>query len=69
MPCFDPQADQANKERADRLNAATRAGCDMSKVFHLYPQLLLKLSPETVRWILNHEEMDAKRRDTEGWDQ
>lgn len=61
MPCFDPQADQANRECANRLNAATKAACDMIKVFEAYPELLLHLPADTIHWILEHKKLDAER--------
>lgn len=61
MPCFDPRADEDNRTCHTRLNAATKAACDMTKVFEAYPELLLHLPSDTIHWILEHKKLDEAR--------
>jgi hypothetical protein len=61
MPCFDPRDDEDRRTIRTRLDAATRAGCNMSKVFEAYPELLFHLPAETIEWILEHKKLDKER--------
>lgn len=57
MPCYDERANWVeNPETKLRLNAATRAACEMSKLVDKS-----KLSTETRKWVEAHEEADRRR--------
>lgn len=63
MPCYDPREHEDRRTLQKRLDNATKAACDMSKVFHEYPKLLFDVSKETVLWILEHDQLDEAHRD------
>jgi hypothetical protein len=47
------------KECKSRLDAATRAACEMSK--HLSENTLRRLSQETFLWVIQHRREDAAK--------
>ena len=67
MPCYDdfPHEDQRATER--RLQAATRAACEIVKLFKFVASmeklvdLKLLLSKETQSWIKEHELIDKEK--------
>jgi hypothetical protein len=61
MPCYDERSNWIeNPETKHRLNAATRAACEMSKLVDRS-----KLSKETRKWVEAHDEMDRRREAAE----
>lgn len=61
MPCYDGREDWERMEAAKmkgRLDAATRAACEMSK--HLTEKQIFALSGDTKVWLMNHRQDDAK---------
>src|SRR6266487_1045664 len=66
MPCIDSR-DSVNDERQDeRLQAATRAACDLANAFRktINPttwNAWQGLSPETVAWIADHDAEDLRQ--------
>jgi len=64
MPCYDPREHEDRRTLQKRLDAATKAACDMTKVFEAYPELLLHLPADTIKWILEHKKLDEERCDT-----
>jgi hypothetical protein len=67
MPCSDGCEDVERMENAKmkgRLDAATRAACEMSK--HLSDLTIRRLSGETQLWIKEHRKEDALREVAHG---
>lgn len=67
MPCVDGREDlvrmeniQRRKEMKKRLDAATRAACEMSKLLSEHT-LKTALSKESFFWIMQHRAEDAHR--------
>lgn len=70
MPCVDGREDydrmkrdQAQRTMKERLDAATRAACEMSKC--LSEMSIRKLSGETQMWIQAHRRDDITRERAE----
>jgi len=64
MPCqcdypSEPYEDSGLRKEADK---ATRAACDMRTIIRKFaPAIEIELTPETRRWIAQHDREDAKR--------
>ena len=59
MPCHDSREGD-NSELLERLDAATKAACEMASVLRETPLVTL-LSPQTRLWIKEHRRADDER--------
>jgi hypothetical protein len=60
MPCRDERTGLDDAANYDRLQAATRAACDMQEVLGTH-NLTGECQPETIAWILEHDALDRER--------
>lgn len=64
MPCRCdyPESEGENPRLREEADKATRAACDMRTIIRKYaPATEIELTPETRKWIAQHDKEDAKR--------
>jgi hypothetical protein len=66
MPCYDPRPDIDAVAMRDRLDAATRAACELAELltrvlkYRPHGREWLTLSTETRAWVSEHAALDAR---------